>query len=94
MTRADKANKLSERQMDYNGARLYCPVNAYIENQPVNRHDSSLQLKQLRSVMVRVAAVQGPALDGYIVTSDDEHQVSFTRLTRLIRNVTNYILFI
>lgn len=30
--------------------------------------------------MIRVAAVQGPALDGYIVTSDDEHQVSSMRL--------------
>lgn len=33
--------------------------------------------------MVRVAAVQGPALDGYIVTSDDEHQVSSILLTKL-----------
>lgn len=86
LTRADKGNKLSEPQLNHNGAkRSYCPVNAYIENQPVNRHDSSLRLRQLRSEMVRVAAVQGPALDGYIVTSDDEHQVSSTRLTRLIR---------
>ncbi|XP_026828711.1 xaa-Pro aminopeptidase ApepP isoform X1 [Ooceraea biroi] len=72
-----KANviKLSEPVRNYNGAkRSYCPVNAYIENQPINRHDSSLRLRQLRSEMVRVAAVQGPALDGYIVTSDDEHQ--------------------
>ncbi|XP_011138662.1 xaa-Pro aminopeptidase 1 isoform X1 [Harpegnathos saltator] len=74
LTRAGDANKLSE-QLNYNGARRsYCPTNAYIENQPVNRYDSSLQLRQLRSEMVRVAAVQGPALDGYIVTSDDEHQ--------------------
>ncbi|XP_014481659.1 PREDICTED: xaa-Pro aminopeptidase 1-like isoform X2 [Dinoponera quadriceps] len=75
LTRANDANKLSEPQLNYNGAkRSYCPTNAYIGNQPVNRHDSSLQLRQLRSEMVRVAAVQGPALDGYIVTSDDEHQ--------------------
>nr|XP_012217793.1 PREDICTED: xaa-Pro aminopeptidase 1 isoform X1 [Linepithema humile] len=78
LARAD-ANKLSEPQRNYNGAtRSYCPANAYVGNQPVNRHDSSLRLKQLRSEMVRVAAVQGPALDGYIITSDDEHQtVSF-----------------
>jgi len=72
-------NRLSELIRSYNGVeRSYCPVNAYIESQPVNRFDSSLRLRQLRSEMVRVAAIQGPALDGYIVTSDDEHQVSFT----------------
>lgn len=76
LTRAD-TRKLSKPEYNYNGAkRSYCPVNAYIENQPVNRYDSSLRLRQLRSEMIRVAAVQGPALDGYIITSDDEHQVS------------------
>lgn len=84
MTRADNANKLLEPQLNYNGARRsYCPANAYVGSQPVNRHDSSLQLRQLRSEMIRVAAVLGPALDGYIVTSDDEHQVSCARWTRL-----------
>ncbi|GAB1861150.1 Xaa-Pro aminopeptidase 1-like isoform X2 [Camponotus japonicus] len=78
LTRAD-SSKLSKSEYNYNGAkRSYCPANAYIENQPVNRYNSSLRLRQLRAEMVRVAAVQGPALDGYIVTSDDEHQtVSF-----------------
>jgi len=72
-------NRLSEPIRNYDDVqRSYCPVNAYLESQPVNRFDSSLRLRQLRSEMVRVAAVQGPALDGYIVTSDDEHQVSFT----------------
>lgn len=76
LTRAD-SSKLSKSEYNYNGAkRSYCPANAYIENQPVNRYNSSLRLRQLRAEMVRVAAVQGPALDGYIVTSDDEHQVS------------------
>ncbi|XP_020295575.1 xaa-Pro aminopeptidase 1-like isoform X2 [Pseudomyrmex gracilis] len=74
LTRAD-AGKLSTPEINYNGAqRSYCPANAYVENQPVNRYDSSLRLRQLRSEMTRVTAVQGPALDGYIVTSDDEHQ--------------------
>lgn len=77
LTRADNVRKLSEPELNYNGAeRSHCPLNAYIGNQPVNRHDSSLRLRQLRSEMIRVAAVQGPALDGYIVTSEDEHQVS------------------
>lgn len=76
LTRAD-VNTLSKPERNYNGAtRSYCPANAYVGNQPVNRHDSSLRLRQLRSEMIRVAAVQGPALDGYIITSDDEHQVS------------------
>jgi len=80
LTRVD-ANKLSEPEQNYNGAtRSYCPANAYVGNQPVNRHDSSLRLRQLRSEMIRVAAVQGPALDGYIITSDDEHQVSLVSL--------------
>lgn len=71
-------NTLPKPEYNYKGAeRLYCPENAYVGNQPANRHDSSLRLRQLRSEMVRVAAVQGPPLDGYIVTSDDEHQVSF-----------------
>lgn len=76
LTKAD-INTLSKSEYNYNGAeRLYCPANAYVGTQPVNRHDSSLRLRQLRSEMVRVTAVQGPPLDGYIVTSDDEHQVS------------------
>ncbi|XP_025988005.1 xaa-Pro aminopeptidase ApepP isoform X2 [Solenopsis invicta] len=74
LTKAD-INTLSKSEYNYNGAeRLYCPANAYVGTQPVNRHDSSLRLRQLRSEMVRVTAVQGPPLDGYIVTSDDEHQ--------------------
>ncbi|XP_036138554.1 xaa-Pro aminopeptidase ApepP isoform X2 [Monomorium pharaonis] len=74
LTKAD-TDTLLKPKYNYNGAeRLYCPANAYVENQPINRHDSSLRLRQLRSEMIRVAAVQGPPLDGYIVTSDDEHQ--------------------
>ncbi|KYQ48634.1 Xaa-Pro aminopeptidase 1 [Trachymyrmex zeteki] len=78
LTKANTSTLLNPEH-DYNGAeRLYCPANAYVGNQPVDRQDSSLRLRQLRSEMVRVAAIQGPALDGYIVTSDDEHQtVSF-----------------
>lgn len=76
LTKANTSTLLNPEH-DYNGAeRLYCPANAYVGNQPVDRQDSSLRLRQLRSEMVRVAAIQGPALDGYIVTSDDEHQVS------------------
>jgi len=47
--------------------------------------------------MVRVAAVQGPALDGYIVTSDDEHQVSFilsTKLIPLIDDIDDYDIYL
>ncbi|KYM95234.1 Xaa-Pro aminopeptidase 1 [Cyphomyrmex costatus] len=78
LTKANTSTLLNPEHY-YNGAeRLYCPANAYVGNQPVDRQDSFLRLRQLRSEMVRVAAIKGPALDGYIVTSDDEHQtVSF-----------------
>lgn len=61
--------------MNYNGAkRSHCPAIAH--KQPANRQDTSLRLRQLRSEMTRVASIQGPPLDGYIVTSDDAHQVN------------------
>ncbi|XP_047347893.1 xaa-Pro aminopeptidase 1 isoform X2 [Vespa velutina] len=60
---------------NYNGAkRSYCPLSEHIGNQPVNRKDTSLRLRQLRSEMVRVASIETAPLHGYIVTSDDEHQ--------------------
>nr|XP_033332361.1 xaa-Pro aminopeptidase 1-like isoform X2 [Megalopta genalis] len=66
-------NQIGEPLFNYNGAkRSHCPpIN---HKQPTNRQSTSLRLKQLRSEMVRVASIQGPALDGYIVTSDDAHQ--------------------
>ncbi|XP_018351410.1 PREDICTED: xaa-Pro aminopeptidase 1-like isoform X2 [Trachymyrmex septentrionalis] len=74
LTKANTSTLLNS-EYNYNGAeRLYCPANAYVGNQPIDRQDSSLRLRQLRSEMIRVVAIQGPALDGYIVTSDDEHQ--------------------
>lgn len=66
---------------NYNGAkRSYCPLSVHIGNQPVNRKDTSLRLRQLRSEMVRVASIETAPLHGYIVTSDDEHQVIFLKL--------------
>ncbi|XP_034173971.2 xaa-Pro aminopeptidase ApepP isoform X2 [Osmia lignaria lignaria] len=66
-------NEIMDPPLNYNGAkRSHCP--AVIHKQPANRQDTSLRLKQLRSEMSRVASVQGPPLDGYIVTSDDAHQ--------------------
>ena len=35
-----------------------------------------MRLKLLRAEMNRITTVEGPPLDAYIVTSDDEHQVS------------------
>ncbi|XP_050574856.1 xaa-Pro aminopeptidase 1-like isoform X2 [Bombus affinis] len=59
--------------LNYNGAkRSYCSTTTH--KQPINRQDTSLRLKQLRSEMTRVASIQGPPLNGYIVTSDDAHQ--------------------
>ncbi|XP_076239217.1 xaa-Pro aminopeptidase 1 isoform X2 [Calliopsis andreniformis] len=59
--------------LNYNGAKRFnCPPRNH--KQPANRQDTSVRLKQLRSEMGRLASVQGPPLDGYIVTSDDAHQ--------------------
>ncbi|XP_028520956.1 xaa-Pro aminopeptidase 1 isoform X2 [Apis cerana] len=66
-------NEIVEPLLNYNGAkRSHCPAIAH--KQPANRQDTSLRLRQLRSEMTRVASIQGPPLDGYIVTSDDAHQ--------------------
>ncbi|XP_076174518.1 xaa-Pro aminopeptidase 1 [Ptiloglossa arizonensis] len=66
-------NEIKEPLFNYKGAkRFHCPDSAH--EQPANRKDTSLRLKQLRSEMSRISSVQGPALDGYIVTSDDAHQ--------------------
>lgn len=68
-------NEIVEPLLNYNGAkRSHCPAIAH--KQPANRQDTSLRLRQLRSEMTRVASIQGPPLDGYIVTSDDAHQVN------------------
>ncbi|KAK2586968.1 hypothetical protein KPH14_010942 [Odynerus spinipes] len=70
-----KSPEFTNSFYNHNGAkRSYCPANAHINNQPVNRKNTSLILRQLRSEMVRLSSVQGPPLNGYIVTSDDEHQ--------------------
>ncbi|XP_076656395.1 xaa-Pro aminopeptidase 1 isoform X2 [Halictus rubicundus] len=64
---------ITDQSLNYNGAkRSHCPPKSH--KQPGNRQDTSLRLKQLRSEMHRIASVQGPPLDGYIVTSDDAHQ--------------------
>lgn len=90
-----KADTSAKPEHNYEAERLYCPANAYVGHQPVNRHDSSLRLRQLRSEMIRVAAVQGPPLDGYIVTSDDEHQVSFMPLIKLTSlDIDNYMTYL
>ncbi|KAK9301554.1 hypothetical protein QLX08_006111 [Tetragonisca angustula] len=66
-------NEVVEPLLNYNGAKRYhCPATAH--KQPANRQNTTLRLKQLRSEMTRVASIQGPPLDGYIVTSDDAHQ--------------------
>ncbi|KAG7213138.1 hypothetical protein KM043_002453 [Ampulex compressa] len=75
LTKAHDTRAFLEPPYNYNGAkRSYCPASAYRGKQPPNRQDTSIRLRQLRSEMVRITAVQGPSLDGYIVTSDDEHQ--------------------
>ncbi|XP_043273659.1 xaa-Pro aminopeptidase ApepP-like isoform X2 [Venturia canescens] len=66
---------ISEPPLNYNGSkRTGCLGGSRDGNQPGDRVDSSMRLRQLRSEMVRITSVQGPPLDGYIVTSDDDHQ--------------------
>ncbi|KAK0094937.1 hypothetical protein PV326_009585 [Microctonus aethiopoides] len=66
---------ISKSSLNYNGSkRTGCPANTNQNNQPTNRFDSSVVLRQLRSEMVRMTSVQDKPLDGYIITSDDDHQ--------------------
>ncbi|XP_066586300.1 xaa-Pro aminopeptidase 1 isoform X2 [Prorops nasuta] len=75
ITRARDGHALAKLAKNYDGSkRFLCPLNVHYGNQPVDRKDSSLRLRQLRNEMVRVTSVGGTSLDGYIVTSDDEHQ--------------------
>lgn len=78
-------HEISQIPLNYKGAqRTNCPANAFAGNQPVDRHESSLTLRQLRSEMSRIASVQGPALDAYIITSDDDHQVNTEFMPKLL----------
>ncbi|XP_053978768.1 xaa-Pro aminopeptidase 1-like isoform X1 [Hylaeus volcanicus] len=65
--------EVKEPLMNYKGAkRSYCPAKDY--EQPPDRQNTSIRLRQLRSEMRRTTSVKGEVLDGYIVTSDDAHQ--------------------
>ncbi|KAG8036386.1 hypothetical protein G9C98_003708 [Cotesia typhae] len=65
---------ISQPPLDYNGSkRTGCPKSAF-DSQPAGRFDSSITLRQLRSEMIRMTSVQDKPLDGYIVTSNDDHQ--------------------
>ncbi|XP_053597263.1 xaa-Pro aminopeptidase ApepP isoform X1 [Microplitis demolitor] len=65
---------ISQSPLDYNGSkRTACPKSEF-DNQPADRFDSSITLRQLRSEMVRMTSVHDKPLDGYIITSDDDHQ--------------------
>lgn len=66
---------LQNTPINYKGfVRLFCPVEKYLEEQPKNRVDTSMKLTLLRAEMSRITTIEGPPLDAYIVTSDDEHQ--------------------
>ncbi|XP_015591446.1 xaa-Pro aminopeptidase ApepP [Cephus cinctus] len=69
------AKRISEPPFNYDGSsRTHCSSSSDRDNQPANRINTTIRLRQLRSEMVRITAVKGPPLDGYIVTSDDDHQ--------------------
>ncbi|XP_034942573.1 xaa-Pro aminopeptidase ApepP [Chelonus insularis] len=71
----DDEQSLMDVPLEYNGSkRVLCPSKTYKNNQPVDRFDSSITLRQLRSEMGRMTSVQDKPLDGYIITSDDDHQ--------------------
>ena len=77
-----RGHGISELPFDYDGSsRTNCTFGIPKGNQPADRVDSSMRLRQLRSEMVRITSVQGPPLDGYIVTSDDAHQVRIWKFT-------------
>ncbi|KAF7992374.1 hypothetical protein HCN44_001699 [Aphidius gifuensis] len=82
----NQGNGLSEPPLNYNGSKRFaCPEYAYNDHQPTDRFDSSIVLRQLRSEMIRMSSIQDKPLDGYITTSDDDHQsesVSFHDMRR------------
>ncbi|XP_011306386.1 xaa-Pro aminopeptidase 1 isoform X2 [Fopius arisanus] len=70
--------------LNYNGSpRTACPIGRN-NSKPIDRYDSSITLRQLRSEMIRMTSVQDKPLDGYIVTSNDDHQ-SETVLAHFMR---------
>ena len=69
-TRAED-QALRETPLNYKGfPRKFCP-----SDQPKNRVDTTMRLTLLRAEMKRITTVEGPPLDAYVVSSDDEHQV-------------------
>nr|CAD7433695.1 unnamed protein product [Timema monikensis] len=55
--------------------RLQCPAGP-IDTQPLNRVDTSARVAALRREMTQVRSVRVPPLDAFIITPDDEHQVT------------------
>ncbi|XP_063987718.1 xaa-Pro aminopeptidase ApepP-like isoform X1 [Diachasmimorpha longicaudata] len=67
---------ITQVALNYNGSpRTGCPGGRNA-SKPIDRYDSSIMLRQLRSEMIRMTSVQDKPLDGYIVTSNDDHQSS------------------
>ena len=64
--------------------RKFCPVNKYPHQQPRERVETTKRLKALRSEMKRISTLQTAPLHGYIVTSDDEHQVNLLKHNQYI----------
>ena len=56
--------------------RLGCLNGVAEEKEPINRVNTTLRLQQLRVAMSAVKLVRGAPLKAYIITSDDEHQVT------------------
>ncbi|XP_058804191.1 xaa-Pro aminopeptidase ApepP-like [Phymastichus coffea] len=72
------AQDLTEPPLNYQGSnRKFCPANEFPNQQPPERVNTTSRLRAIRSEMIRIATIQTASLDGYIVTSNDEHQSEF-----------------
>ena len=58
-----------------NPQRMGCPDDSGM-HLPINRVNTTSRLQQLRVAMASAKLVRGAPLKAYIVTSDDEHQVT------------------
>ncbi|XP_003424313.2 xaa-Pro aminopeptidase ApepP [Nasonia vitripennis] len=69
------AHEFANPSFNYKGSnRKFCPAAKYPNQQPPDRVNTTSRLRSIRSEMKRISTLQTAPLQGYIVTSDDEHQ--------------------
>lgn len=74
LCRADR-NPLQGVPSDEGSLRRLCPPMQNVP-QPVERVNTTLLLRRLRVEMRKNTLTQGPPMDAFIITTDDDHQVN------------------